>query len=147
MKLKLEKAQAKDLKAISEIYKEEFSKPPYNEKWTFAFAIKRIKDYSKFCEIWKLRYNNKIIGFTIINTNMWLPKAVCFGEEMAVKSEFQGRGFGTFIIKEIMKIYKKKGFWSVMGIANRKSKTLKLYKKLGIKEDNKNVLISRRLQK
>ena len=146
MNLKLAKAETKDLKEISRIYKEEFSKPPYNEQWTFALALKRMKNFLKEYDMWKLVYQNQIVGLTIINTNLWAPKSICFMEEMAVKNEFQNRGFGTFMINKIMKIYKKRGYSVFMAIALKKAKAFKLYKKLGIKESKSLVLIERRFQ-
>lgn len=143
--MKLEKAIDKDLKDIAEIYKTEFSKPPYNEKWTSSIALKRIKEYYMFCDIWKLNYNGKIIGFIIINTKRWFPNNVCFGEEIAVKEDYQEKGLGTFIFKEIFRIYKERGFKKFAGITSKKSKALNLYNRLGIKESKDSVFIERNI--
>ena len=145
--MRLQKASGKDLEDIAKIYKEEFSKPPYNEKWTSSLAIKKIKDYSTFCDIWKLNYNNEIAGFIIINTrgSIGLPKEVCFGEEIAVKSEYQGKGLGAFILEETFKKYKERGFKTFLGIANRNG-PLKLYKRLNLIPSKENILVERRLK-
>lgn len=145
--MKLQKATAKDIKAIAKIYGEEFSKAPYYENWTPALSLKKIKDYATFCDIWKLIYKNELVGFIIVNTKgcIGLPKDVCFGKEMAVKSEFQGRGFGTFILKETFRKYRKKGFRLFQGIANKKG-PLKLYKRLNLKPSKENVLVEKKLK-
>lgn len=145
MSLKLRKAKSKDFKEIAQIYKEEFSKPPYNEKWTLAIALKKVKIFSRYCDIYVLEYKKKIVGFIAVNPYEMLPGSIAFGEELAVKSEYQGRGFGTFILKKIFRIYKKKGFKKFIGIADRKG-PLKLYKRLNLIPSKKQVLLERKLR-
>lgn len=142
----LKKASEKDLKEIAEIYAEEFSKSPYKEPWTKYEALNRLNDYYTFCDIWKLIFKKEIIGFMVINTKRWYPNEVIFGEELAVKEEFQNRGFGSFILKEIFEIYKNRGFEKFIGIAYKKSKAFKLYKKLGMEESKEEVIIKKDLK-
>lgn len=141
-KMKLQKANAKDFKEMAEIYKAEFSNPPWSEKWNSSLALKKIKDYSTFCDIGILKEGRELIGFIIINTkgSIGLPGEVCFGEELVIKCEYQREGFGTFILKKVFNIYKKKGFKRIMGIAYS-GKLLKFYKKLNISPSKKYVLV------
>lgn len=144
--MKLEKANPKDFKKIAQIYKEEFSKKPYYENWTISQSLKKVKQYSKFCDIWKLNYNKELVGFIIVSAcTIGLPKEFCFGEELAVKKEYQCKGFGTFILKETFKNYKKKGFKNFIGIANKKG-PIKLYKRLNLSPSKKNVLVEKKLK-
>ena len=69
---------------------------------------------------------------------------VAFGEEMAIKEEYQSKGIGTLILKKIFNIYRKKGFKRFLGIANVNSTAYKLYKKLGILPSKTDVLIEKR---
>jgi len=73
------------------------------------------------------------------------PGSVAFGEELAIKSEFQGRGFGTFVLKEIFKIYKKKGYEKFIGIASKKG-PIKLYKRINLVQCKTAVLVERKLK-
>ena len=59
MKIQIIKSRKEDYKELAEIYKTEFSKPPYNEPWTKKKAIKKINIFSKYCDIWKIIYNKK----------------------------------------------------------------------------------------
>lgn len=146
MKLKLIKSQRKDLPAIADIYKTEFSKPPYNGKWIKITALKKLKEYAKFCDIWKLIYNNKIVGFFVMNV-MWVyPKKIVFGEEIAIKENFKNKGFGEFMIRELRKIYRERGVKEWWGISNKKSKAFKFWKKMGHKEIKDNALIGEKLR-
>ncbi len=99
--LKLELAKQKDFKEIAKIYCEEFSKPPYKEPWTNSLALKQLKKYSKFCDIWKLVLDKKIIGFYIMNISRWYPKLACFGEEICLQEKYQRKSYGTFMQNEI----------------------------------------------
>ncbi len=138
--LKLEVAKQKDFKEIAKIYCDEFSKPPYKEPWTNSTALKQLKKYSKFCDIWKLVFDKKIIGFYIMNIHRWYPKLACFGEEAAIKKEYQRKGHATFMQKQILKTYKKKGYKSFYGIVNKKGK----FKWLALPSKS-NILIEKKL--
>ena len=143
--MKIRKATKKDLKEIAEIYAEEFSKPPYNEPWNLKKARNKINIYTKYCKIWKVILGKEIVGFIIINETQWFPGKVAFAEEFAIKKDFQGKGIGTSILKKVIQMYKQKGFEKFMCFASRKSKALKLYKKLGITEGG-GVLLRKKLK-
>ena len=127
---KLQLVKTKDFKEIAKIYCNEFSKDPYNEKWTNSIALKRLKSYSKFCDMWKLVLDKEIIGFFVMNTSRWFPKLVCFGEEQAIESKYQNKGYGKYMLNKLFEIYKKKGYKYYMGIVNVKGKALKLNKSI-----------------
>ena len=142
----LKKSKKEDYKKLAEIYMEEFSKPPYNEPWTKKKAIEKIKRFLKYYDVWKIIYNKKIIGFVSVNPHWFFPGKYAFVEDIAIKKEFQKKGIGTFVINEIFKIYKQKGFEYLMGVANTKSRAIKLYKKLKILPSKDNLFIEKRLK-
>jgi ribosomal protein S18 acetylase RimI-like enzyme len=74
------------------------------------------------------------------------PGEIAFGEEIAIKKDFQGKGIGTLVIKNIMEIYKKRGYKSFMLIASKKSRAIKIYKKLGIKKSKGEILMEKILK-
>lgn len=141
--IKLEKSKRNELKKISEIYMCEFSKPPYNEKWTLKKGNEKIRFYSKFYDLYSIKFNKNLIGFIVVNPNFMCPGEIAFVEEFAIKEEFQGRGIGTNILKKIINYYKSKGFESIMLIASKKSKSVKLYKKLGIVNSKEGILLEK----
>ncbi len=146
MEVKIKKAKQKNFRKVSGIYIEAFSEPPYNEKWTSNIGLNKIKLYSKYCDIWEIWYGKKLVGFIIINPNFWFPGKFCLIEDMAIKREFRGKGMGTYILDEITKRYKKKGFKSLLLLANKESRAFKLYQKLGIKENKVDKLLSKELK-
>ena len=148
MKLKIVKAKEKDLRKIAEIYKEEFSKPPYNESWTVQKAMGKIRLFCKastFYDTYKIEYGNEIIGFIVINKNIWSPGFIFFIEEFALKSGFQGRGFGGDTLNYIEKQYKKRGFRTAMLLSLKKSKSNSIYRKLGYQKSRGQTLFEKSL--
>ena len=145
-KINIRKTKKKDLKIISKIYRDEFSKPPYNENWTEKKSINKMRFFLKFYDLYSVIFKKQVIGFACINKNFMCPGEVAFWEEFAIKKEFQNEGIGTFVLNEIFKIYKKKGYKKFMGIVNLNSKASKLYKKLNILPSKKNILIEKNLR-
>jgi len=142
----LKKANFWDYNKISEIYGEGFSEPPYNEPWTPKTALKKIRLFAKYCDIWKIVYENRIVGFIIINPNYWFPGKFCFGEDIAIKKEYRGKGIAKEALLRIMEIYKKKGFKYFYGTSNNQSKAYKLWRSIGIKENKYDRTICKKLK-
>ncbi len=146
MEIELIKSVDSDLPEIARIYTDEFSKPPYNENWTDAKAISKIELFQKFYDLYTIKVNNPIAGFVVINPNFMCPGEVAFFEEIAIKNNFQRKGIGTRVIGEIFDIYKNKGFKRCLAIANIEPTAYQLYKKLGILQNKKDVLIEKKLK-
>jgi len=145
MKIKLIKSVTKDLPVIAEIYRTEMSKPPYNENWTKKKSMDKIKFFSKFYDLYTIKADDEIVGFICINPIFMCPGEIAFGEEMAIKEKFQNKGIGTWVLGQIFKIYKERGFKKFMGIAEISGKAIRLYKRLKILPSKKYVLIERGL--
>lgn len=143
--MKLLKAKKEDFGKIAEIYMEEFSKPPYNEPWTRKKVLDKVKMYSRYCDIWKVIVEKEIVGFIIVNPNFWYPGKFAFGEDIAIKKEYQGKSIGTKVMKNIFEIYKKRGFKFFSGLVNKEAKAFKIWSNLGMKENKYDQLIGRRL--
>ncbi|MBI3623725.1 GNAT family N-acetyltransferase [Candidatus Pacearchaeota archaeon] len=146
MKPELRQAKEKDVGEIAKIYMEEFSKPPYKEQWTLKKAFEQIRLYSRNYDLYTITLGDKIIGFIAVNSKFMCPADVVFWKEIAIKEEYQNRGIGTFVISEIMNIYKEKGYKKIMGIVKKDFQATNLYRKLGIYQSNDNVLIEKRLR-
>ena len=146
MNIQLNLATKKDFNELAKIYSEEFSKTPYNEPWTLEKALKKLEIFSKYCDIWNILYENKSVGFIIINPNQWCPGEIAFGEEMAIKSNMQNKGIGTKAFELIFEEYKKRGFKRFMGMQNRNSKAKSLYNKLNILKSKDYIVIEKELK-
>ncbi len=146
MKEKLKKTKKEEIGLLAEIFRTEFSKPPYNEKWSQKKAIEKIKILKNLYDCYTIFYDNKIGGLVAVNPKFMCPGFVAFGEDIVIKKEFQGKSISTLVFNQIFKIYKRKGFKYFMGIAHKKSKALKIYKKKGFSINKDFVLIEKKLK-
>lgn len=133
--MKIRKATTKDLKKVAEIFKAEFEKKPYNEKWSTKVALQKIKEYHKSGYIFVLEIKKQIIGFIIAYDFIWHDGKRAFIDEIVVSSEYQGKGFGKKLMRYAEDFFKKKKVKNVELMAVKNSKASKIYSKLGYKEE------------
>ncbi len=133
MGIKIGKARKSDSKDIIKLFIKEYSKPPYNERWTKASINKKMKDYYKESKIFILK-DKKLVGFVIFHEYMWDRGEQGEIDEIVVDSNFQGRGYGTKLMFFVEDYFKKKGIKILSFMSNPKSKAFKFYNKLGYKE-------------
>lgn len=145
MNVEIKPAVEEDFRELARIYAEEYSKPPYNEPWTLEKGIAKMDVFSRYCDIWKIIYEGELVGFIVLNPYQWCPGEIIFGEEMAIKSEFQNRGVGTVVLEEIFWEYKSRGFKLFQGIQNKNSRAKNLYTRLGILESKGNLIIEKEI--
>lgn len=129
----IRKATNKDLKKISEIFRSEYNKPPYNYKWSEKMALKKIKDYFKNNYMFVLKVEKKIIGFIILSTFLWSEGTRGLIDEVIVSSKHQGKGFGKELLNYAEDFFKKKKARRIV-LYSKTSKAFKIYKKKGYKE-------------
>ncbi|MEK6873302.1 MAG: GNAT family N-acetyltransferase [Nanoarchaeota archaeon] len=146
MNIVLRKSKKSELKIISNIYMDEFSRSPYNEKWTFKKSYERISFYFKYYDLYVILLDRKLIGFIAVNPKFMCPGDVAYGEEMAIIKEFQKKGIGKEIIKKIFAIYKKKGFKRFLCLVNKKGNSIKMFKKLNVSESKSDILLEKKLK-
>jgi len=79
-KINIRKTKKEDLKIISKIYRDEFSKPPYNENWTEKKSINKMRFFLKFYDLYSVIFKKQVIGFACINKNFMCPGEVAFWE-------------------------------------------------------------------
>ncbi|MBI2043433.1 GNAT family N-acetyltransferase [Candidatus Pacearchaeota archaeon] len=133
-KMKIRKATKKDLKEVAKIFREETSKKPYSTKWTEQSSYKAICELFKKAEINLAVIDDKIVGFII--SRITPEKKYAYIEELWLKSKYQGKGTGKFLMKFVEDKYKKKGVKNIGITANQKAKALYFYKKLGYKKEH-----------
>lgn len=132
--MKIRKAKKEDLKKVAEIFKAEYSKPPYNGKWNKKNSLKAINEHFKKYKIYVIELSEKIIAFTVIEIITSFGEKTCFINEIVVSSEFQRKGLGKKIMIFIESYCKKNNIKKVKLSTNRKAHAFDFYKKLGYKE-------------
>lgn len=142
----LEKTKKDELEKVAKIYATEFSKPPYNEVWKMNEAIEKMKFYMKFYDLYTIKNSEEIIGVVAVNQNFMKPGSVALIEEFAIEEKNQRKGIGTWVIKELEKIYKNKKYKKILLISNKKSWQLNFYKKLDFSPSEEDILMEKSFQ-
>jgi len=146
MNILLKKSKKSELKVISKLYMDEFSKTPYNEKWTYKKAYERINFYFKYDDLYSIFLDRRLIGFASVNSRFMCLGEVAYGEEMAIVEKFQGRGIGKKVMKQIFEIYKKKGFKKFLCLVNKKGNSIRMFKKLNVTASKLDILLEKKLK-
>lgn len=146
MKIILRKSKKPELKTLAKIYAEEFSKSPYNENWTLKKAYERINFYFKYYDLYSILLDGKLIGFISVNPRFMCPGEVAYGEEIAIAGNFQNKGIGTEVMKQIFEVYKKKGFKKFLCLVNKRGNSIKMFRKLNVNASKSDVLLEKKLR-
>ena len=119
--MKIRQAGKDDLKRIVEIFRQEYARYPYNEKWPKKFAKLRIKNYFKNCKIFVLEIDDKIQGFVIGSFYIWHNGLRGYIDEVVVTHEFQGLGYGKRLMEFIENYFRRKKAKEISLITSKKS--------------------------
>ncbi len=142
--MKIRKATKKDLKEISDIFREETSKQPYFQKWTQKTALEKVHEFFKKDDIHLVLVERKIVGFVVSRINSEGKEA--YIEELWLRSAYQGKGTGTILMNFVEENYKNKGVASIGIMANQKAKAVYFYKKLRYKIKHAFFYMSKKLK-
>ncbi len=144
--MNIRKATKKDFKGIGKIIKEEFSKPPYKEKWTYDELDKTLKGYFKIGYAYVAIIDKEIVGAIIIREEFYVGGRYIIIEELVVSSKFQGKGIGKKLVEKVESITKIKKIHTIYLSAHRKSKAFKFYNKLGYKESKQMAIMGKKIK-
>ncbi|MBA7654573.1 hypothetical protein ES703_62454 [subsurface metagenome] len=145
--VKIRKAKKEDLNKVSEIFRIEFAKSPYNEKWIRSSSLNRIKEYlKKGSDVFVAESNKKILGFVIVESFLWDDGRVYFIDEVVVKKEFQAKGVGNLLINFIEKLAKKNRAKRIELMAVKDSYAFKFYNKLKFNQLKNFVYLTKKLK-
>lgn len=132
----IRKAKATDLKKISVIFRTEYLKPPYNEKWSEKWAMKKVREYYKDHVIFVMEMEKEVVGFIMGNFYTWDDGIRGFVNEFVISSKFQGKSYGSKLFRHFENFVRKKGSKKISLFSSTKSKAFKMYKKLGFKKED-----------
>jgi len=130
--VKLRPVEKKDLPLVSKMFKSEFGKPPYNDRWDLGelegILEKQAERNSGLCFI--IMLGEEPAGFILgLENHWWHTGKELFIEEMVIGEKFQGKGIGSKVLALVEKEIKPRGFESVSLIAYKKSKAMGFYTK------------------
>jgi len=144
--MKIRKARKEDLKKIDEIFREEYSKFPYNEKWTKEKSLTKLKEYLKYNLIFVIENSKGILGFLIGHIDIWDKGNEGFIDEVVVSRKFQGKGYGKLLMNFIIKYFDRKNCKNLRLMSNPKSIAFKIYKKMGFNKSKNLIYMTKKLK-
>jgi aminoglycoside 6'-N-acetyltransferase I len=146
VEMKIRKATLRDLKGIGELMKTEFNKPPYEDGWTDSSVRRTVRNYLRIGYGFVAIEGKEIVGAVIVKNDYYAKGLSLVIEELIVKSECQGKGIGSKLVKEIEKIAKKKKAHTVYLYTSKKSRAFKFYKRLGYEESEHMATMGKKLK-
>lgn len=105
---KLNRNEVSDFRSLVEIFKSAFES---EEQIPDNQLLGKLLSNPNFLVFVVMQSNEVVAGLTIYTLETYFgSKPVAFIYDVAVKPEFQGRGFGTFLITEVCKYCEENGF-------------------------------------
>ncbi len=121
---------------IKALFKTVFTGPPWNEEWQEAQLSEYLHDLIdvRGSLVYGLYENDQLIGLSIGKINHWCAGTKYFIEELCIRNEYQGMGFGQGFISLIKNDLKQRGISQIFLMTDREKPAYKFYKKMGFKE-------------
>ena len=141
--MRIRKATKKDIREITKLMIEEFSKPPFKEKTTINSVIKSLNFYLKIGKAFVAVEDKKILGIVVFKVEQWWEGPVILIEDLAVKEDFKKQGIGKHLTDKVEEYAKEIKAKSVSFTTHKKSSAVKFYTKQGYKIE-KNTLFMRK---
>lgn len=142
--MKILRAKKENFLEIAKILREESVRKPYQEKYTPASALREIEKLAKN-ELYACVVNEQVVGF-IAARIMPDNREKAYIEELWLKKNFQGKGYGKALMQYIEDIYKKKGVKYLRLVAHKKAAAFTFYNKVKFKEYIDLVFMEKRLR-
>ncbi len=128
--MKIRQLLEDEIEICSKIYSSVFINPPYYNFWpTSQISAMLAGLYSVDPEhCWCIEVDDEIIGFAFCTVYGSFRATI---HEFAIKTEMQGKGFGSALMDYMLAEFKQAGIAAVDLCANKDAKAYKLYKKFG----------------
>ena len=125
-----------DLEEIKQLFRSVFTVDPWNEDWSDE---KQLDEYLR--DIMEVRnplvfglYEDELIGFSIGKIKHWCGGTEYFIEELCIRNEYQGKGYGKAFFSLIEEKLKEKGLNQIYLTTDRDVPAYHFYKKIGFRE-------------
>ena len=125
-----------DIVACANILCNVYNNELWRCRWTTEVAADYLTDYfnmEKFVG-YVLEEDGEILGGIFAHEKIWWNNTEIFVEEMFVKPEQQGKGYGSMLLQQMEKYIKTKGLAGMTLLTNKYAPAPKFYKKNGFEE-------------
>ena len=127
----------KDIEKIKVLFKSVFTVEPWNDDWSDEDQLDNyLRDIMEVRTplILGLYDNGDFIGVSIGNIKHWCRGTEYFIEELCIRTDLQGRGYGTAFFTLIEDYLKERGINQIFLHTNPGVPAYSFYKKLGFTE-------------
>lgn len=134
-------------KEYGKIYAKAFSAEPWNDYWKDEDAEIHVRELLEIKQSYGLEYvvDNKIVGF-ILGTSMLFNYGRIFEiNDLAIDTEFQGKGIGKKLLEECLKEIKKMGMAGVHLITASEGNLTSFYEKYGFSKETSVLLMGKEI--
>ena len=125
-----------DLEKIKKLFVSVFSSPPWEEDWSDE---EQLDEYLK--DLIEVRnsliyglYEDDLVGISIGKIKHWCGGTEYFIEEMCIRNDHQGKGYGKEFFSLIEDKLKDRGLNQIYLTTDRDKPAYRFYKKLGFRE-------------
>ena len=125
-----------DLEKIKKLFVSVFSSPPWEEDWSDE---EQLDEYLK--DLIEVRnsliyglYEDDLVGISIGRIKHWCGGTEYFIEEMCIRNDHQGKGYGKEFFSLIEDKLKERGLNQIYLTTDRDKPAYRFYKKLGFRE-------------
>lgn len=136
-----------DLEECSRLFVSTFNAEPWNDKWNYETAFKRLEDILNTPGFYGLlgEEDGQIKIVTVGCFQQWFDGKVYEIKELYAQKERRGQGLGTKIISELSLRLEEKDVNSIWLITAEGDKTEKFYINNGYKKAEKMILMSKHI--
>ena len=146
--LKVKRLSIKEKEAITNVFLGVFTKEPWNDDWSDTEQLDMyINDLigQSYSLTYGLYDDDELIGISMGYIKHWYRGTEYIINEFCIKTELQGKGAGTFFIKEIEKAIQELGLNQIFLLTDTNVPAYNFYKKNGFFEETTTVAFGKRV--
>lgn len=147
--IELEEYGINNIEEIKVFFKNVFMSKPWNDDWSnenqlHQYIIDLIGNRNSLTLV--LIENNKLVGLAMGNIMHWHSGTEYYIYEFCIKTEEQGRGLGTLLLKNIEEYVVQKGINHIFLQTERSVPAYEFYKKNGFYELENHISFVKKLK-
>ena len=135
--MKVRELDASYYEDIKGLFREVFSAPPWNEDWSdeeqldnYLLELMEVRNPIVF----GLYDDEELIGISIGKIKHWCEGTEYFIEELCIRADRQGKGYGKEFFSQIESKLQERGLDTIFLMTNRDQPAYGFYKKIGFRE-------------
>jgi aminoglycoside 6'-N-acetyltransferase I len=148
MPLEIRETSFEDRTAMADVFIAAFAKLPWNESWNRKSALAMFDEWMPAPGFYGLiaELDRQVVGFVFGRMESWDTKLTFYIKELCVNPDFQHRGVGSILSKELEARLIDKNVTSIYLLTLRDSLASGFYAKHGYKSSDQMCVFGKRLQ-